>query len=162
MPDAATELARQTFEGVQALRAVVGSLEGKMITVAKLVGEDHDSITTMKGALESIQSSGRDTATASLRVADLAEEKAKRETAKEEREARALELNATAEREQASRRFRFIEDNWQKVALVVLVLGGFNVQPILAYFGVAPIQKVAISAPPPVADTAPTPTESIP
>ena len=56
MPDAATELARQTFEGVQALRAVVGSLEGKMMPVAKLVGEDHDSITTMKGALESIQS----------------------------------------------------------------------------------------------------------
>lgn len=162
MPDAATELARQTFEGITALRATLGTVEGKMETVAKLVGEDHDSITTMKGALESIQTSGRETATAAIKTADIAEEREKREAAKEEAAAAALIIDAKTEREQANRRFKFIEDNWQKGALVVLVLGGFNVQPILAYFGVAPIQKVAISAPPPIVDAAPTPTESIP
>jgi hypothetical protein len=146
MADAQTELARQTFEGVQALRTTLGSVEGKMSTVSKLISEDHDSITAMKGALESIQISGRETATASLRVADLAEEKAKREAARDTATAKAAELRIIADRESATRRFKFLEDNWQKVALVLLILGGFNVQPILAYLGGG---AVAVQASPP-------------
>ncbi len=51
------------------------------------------------------------------------------------------------ETEAAGRRWRFVEDNWQKAAVVILIIGGFNIGPLLAYLGMAPVQQVVTVAP---------------
>jgi len=130
-------------------------MEAKLGTVAKLVGDDHDTLNRMDEVQRELVESTRATATASIRLAELAEVKEKRESEAAEKAEAALVEQRRAEREAGARRWRWFEDNWKVMLLALLLLAGVNLDPILRYFGAAPTQAVTVAQPVQVAPPAP-------
>lgn len=151
----AEELARQSLAEVGAVKSTVGALEVQMKTVLKNSIDTRDDVQAIKGAMDDLKTSSRETATSSFRIAEIAEEKEKREAAAEIKRDKADAAQLVVDNQRSARFWKVVDDNWRVVAvIVVLVLTG-NSAVILQYLGMAPVQEVVVTAPAPAAAPAP-------
>ena len=123
------------YERLADIKQTTERTEGTMI-------EMRERLTTVETALNSLQQTSKDTATASIRMADIAEERARRE--REDREARRLRAERKEERADKAwdRLTVWSADNWKGAVLVILLfvnpasLGKLYELGLLAPFGV--------------------------
>lgn len=149
-------LALQTHALVQDIASKQSAMEAKLGTVAKLVGEDHDTITAMRGTMNDLKASASVTATQSLRMADIAEAREEREAEERRELAKLKAAQLKAEGEASGRRWKILEilaENWKGIAVVIFLFAGVQLEPLMRYFGMAPAQVVHVAAAP-----SPTPT----
>ena len=121
----------------------VTQIGGKVETIAKLAGSDHDTITGMAKTMETLTSASTTTATGITVLATLGEKAEKR-----------IEDAETKADERAGRRWSWFEENWKSIGVIVLLLGGVqadNIAPFIgAYFGAAPVAAQVVTLPAPV------------
>lgn len=153
--EVAAELARQSFEEVKAVKSTVGALEVQMSTVLKNTGETRDDVNAMKGTMEDLKGSSRDTATASIKAADIAEAKEQREAAAELKRDKANSEQLALDNQRSARFWKFVENNWKIVAVIIVLVASGNSSVILQYLGMAPVQEVVVTTPAPSVTPAP-------
>lgn len=161
MTEKDNELIRQTHGLLQELVRTTTTLESHVTTLATTQAVDHDTLTALAGTMAGLESSSRETATASIKVAALAEQKAAweaedREAAKERDAAEAL-----VSLEEAKNRGKVLStllENWKLILVVVVLILSGNGANILALLGVAsPMPSI-----PPAAQVAPAPAPVVP
>ena len=133
----------RAVERLDDLHDKVTEVAGTVKTIAKLAGDDHDTITGMAVTMEQLTAASTTTATGITVLATLGETAEKRRAEKQ-----------VQEQEQAGRRWRWFEENYQKIAFILLLLGGVQADNIAAYFGV--------SIPTTIATPIATPTATVP
>ena len=143
MPD--DIILRRLADRVDTVADNITIIGGKMETVAKLVGEDHDTLTAMRETMTDVKASSQETATATIKLADIAEARAKRE-----------ETQITVDAEASSARWAFLTEN--KLILVVLFAAVFAPQllpTIMQAMGLSSPQAVYIAPADSKSNTAP-------
>jgi hypothetical protein len=134
---------------------VLAKVEATVERIDAGVTKMGERVLSMEGALSSLDKHSRDTATASMRLAAIAEERFRADQADRERQLRREELTAEHEREVRNKVLTWLGENYKMLGLGLILI--FNPASIGKLYELGLLAPLGLGAPAPMAAAAAAP-----